>query len=519
MYPGQDNSFAKVVDTLSWQLIENVGIFDLKKAVKTDISNEARLYFETGSCRVKKLTKTVCVNPTLLDPLTRAWRVRYCLCPFESYLPLTNEELNTSAKDGTLIRSCQKILANLLSSYRKRKETAKIYIHFGDGMEFCCTQTTEKFDIIDSSVCADHVGLANLINVCSDRLTNTPESMLFTGSMNFVNVANSNRVEEYVEKSLFCPLSMIPTIYGWRLVDHVQLGAATLVHPTRPMVPPITLRWQKAPPPRNLALCPSPVLDCFQELLARKCFDFKSKRANGSLPGDFCGMFDYTPLTFSNIIDSMIQRVGADRWLKDARQLDISPTFNLARRTTEALKNGQMVLKLSARNSPNISEKSHFQRIVSIGGNGVRLRMVLIPTRFLPVPPSRLRTDSYFADPDVHFIDNFDFRGERTQDGDVGDFTTSFLLLPDHGLGETHIAMVFELSNGFPVFGFQMLLKSMQVEEFRLPVSQESSVPHVVSGEELQVDRCVEIKDEYILKIRMKSGGNTGIFSVSKSCF
>jgi hypothetical protein len=98
----------------------------------------------------------------------------HSLCPFDGYMmPLLKEELITSMKDKMMIRSCQKILKNLLSFNRKRLvdgKTFELFFYLEDALEFCYSENVNKFDVIDCSDFADQAGLVNLILACIRKL-------------------------------------------------------------------------------------------------------------------------------------------------------------------------------------------------------------------------------------------------------------------------------------------------------------------------------------------------------------
>ena len=52
-----------------------------------------------------------------------------------------------------------------------------------------------------------------------------------------------------VESELYCPLTMIPTIYGVKLLDHVRLGSSVCcqLHDHFKAAAPITFKWYKTP--------------------------------------------------------------------------------------------------------------------------------------------------------------------------------------------------------------------------------------------------------------------------------
>jgi hypothetical protein len=203
------DSFSMAIDALAFNLERSIGLEGLNDSARQKIREEAKHYFEKGSCRLENDIKIVCLNPTLLDHATLRWTLSYSLCPFEGYLPLVKEELDTSIKSKMMmIRSCQKILKNLLSCYRKRLsdgKTFELFIYLEDAIEFCYSENVNKFDVIDCSNIADHVGLANLILACSGKLSDHPSAMLFTETIRWFDFKS---VKLYLEKALCCPLSI-----------------------------------------------------------------------------------------------------------------------------------------------------------------------------------------------------------------------------------------------------------------------------------------------------------------------
>jgi hypothetical protein len=137
----------------------------LGDATRKKVHEEAMLFFSKGSCRLRNgNSNDAFINPTMmLDPTTPHWNVAPKLSPFDSFLPLTEEELDMSEGE-ILIRSCQKILTTQITGYRSRLETVKIVFHLEDPMKFFYSDTTNlTFDVIDCSSLSDTVGLLNLI--------------------------------------------------------------------------------------------------------------------------------------------------------------------------------------------------------------------------------------------------------------------------------------------------------------------------------------------------------------------
>ncbi len=511
-----DSSFLRVVEEITSQFENKLGITDeCDEFTKKKIRNEVLLYFRNGICRLQEhKVAPVCVNPTLLIPTSHHWKVHYTLCPFDSYVPLTREELDTSVKDKILLRSCQKILKGLLTSYRERMDIVKIFFHLDDALEFCHAENNNLFDVIDCSNLADHIGLANVINAASRILSDTPGAMLFTDTMTWRSLAPS--VLEYLEEALCTPLSMIPTIYGLRLLSHVELGSSVPVKLGRMMAPSVDLCWQKAPSLRNITLQSSPALSGFLEQLALKCFIVQDQRKKKK--GSSCGMPFYTPLTFDYIVSSMKKRFGDSHWLNEiSDQLNIPSPFHLQRRTTEAWKSGIKVVKLSTEIQFDIDFGNPSSVPIDRVGKGgfviqncvfvgtPVLRLVLIPhTTLLKEGPQFVLENlkNGFGDPDVHYIDNLQLEVINSSKGGIKSASISFVMVPDHGLKETHFGYAIDIHTGGPVFYFPSVALFL-VEECRLPypiqLRQPTSLP--ITPSKMVAGSCIESVSQYMLKI------------------
>ena len=322
----------------------------------------------------------VCVNPTLLHPTTHRWQVHYTLSPYDGFLPFSRDEkLDTSAKSGILTRSCQNILKSLVSSFRRRAQSVKVFFYLQDALEFCYGGTNIKFDVIDCSNLADHVGLVNLNNACRLRIADHPEAIVQTESM--IWKAFAPTVLQYLEEILCCPLSMIPTIYGFRLVNHVEMGSSSIPNFERLLEQPFTLCWKNTTPFKNAILYPSPALTGCLERLASKCYLMLDM--DKSLPLMKVKRTDQccTPLTFQYVASSLAMRGGSNHWIKDVScQLDskLASSFRLSKRTIESWEDGLPLLKLTA--EINVNEGNFIPKLMasSIVGTPV-LRLILVP--------------------------------------------------------------------------------------------------------------------------------------------
>jgi hypothetical protein len=386
-------------------------------------------------------------------------------------------------------------------------EVVKFFFHVEDALELCLSDSTLSFDAIDCSNLADHVGLVNLINACEKRLAYTPTAMLFTETMTWSTLAPS--VFKYVEEALCCPLSMIPTIYGFRLTNHIELGSSEPANIRRLTATPVRLCWQKALSFENLSLNSSTSLTRYLDQLAKICFLVASPRLGKN--GEYlerCGMLCYTPLTFNYVVNSMIQRIGDSCFLENTDQ---SSLFNLTRRTLEAWKNNQMVLKISS--EFNINEMCTMMYFVCGLKSTPVLRLFLYPLekfnhRSFQRPSQDGIMYTAFQDlsvADVHIIDNFQVEMKHSSGGEIESSFISFLLSPNHGLENTHGAFVFDLVTGLVIFNLK-LMSTMQVDKFcqSHPNSKGPSLPLITDGLQLSVKRCTEDQYQYILQIMIE---------------
>lgn len=491
------DSITAAVNGLIDEVESNLGIESLSNHAREKIRDEIELYFESGNCRVKD-TYDVCVNPTMLDPTDLSWQVFHRLSPFDGYLPLVRKEFSSS-KSWILIRSCQKILKNLVYSYRTRIQDISIFFHLKDPMEFCYSYTN-KFDIIDCSNLPDQLGLVNIINACNERLAEDPAAMLFTETLKWKNLSSS--VKEYVEKALCAPLSMFPTIYGLRLVDRVELGASALINLRCKTALPVHLCWQKVPSFQNLTLHSSPEMDRFLDQLADKCFDVSFPRTlDGTHPGDGCGMLSYTPLTFDYVVNSMINRVGGDCWLNEERKCKgwTSNLFDLAKQTVKAWRKGQPILQITA--------KMQVCPDHVLGETATLPKLVLFPCATFLEASSKGKVD--FSGPGIHMIDNITIETKKVPDGSEI-IIVSFLLPVDHGLENTHLAFLMELEDGTVSYIFKSL-RSMRAVKFRQPhpflLKRPEQLPSDASGQfQMVVFSCTESVNDYQLKISIPCG-------------
>ena len=92
--------------------------------------------------------------------------------------------------------------------------------------------------------------LANVLPVAARLMINdNPNAVLVTEADAWHGFRGPEFIVTYVEKALCCPISMIPTVYGMRLMDHLQLGCSVPAkfHDSK-LANAFILKWQKALP-------------------------------------------------------------------------------------------------------------------------------------------------------------------------------------------------------------------------------------------------------------------------------
>ena len=158
---------------------------------------------------------------------------------------------------------------------------------------------------------------------------------------------------------------MIPTIYGLKLINHIQLGSSSCIHfhdlnSTSPVS-----KWLKVPGySNNVKLAISSELQDAIGRLAVLCFiqpltcsatshltkmHLKSLLASKTIRSD---TFPYTPLTYYYVFHSMLKRcVWAEGALESLFLSSVAPPLQLTWRTVKAWMEGKPVLMFSITSS------------------------------------------------------------------------------------------------------------------------------------------------------------------------
>jgi len=369
------------------------------------ISKEIRSYFESGSNKIKADDKVVCINPTLLHPSTKQWALDPLTHPFQLYLHRSNLVLR---KD--FLSTCQLLLGQELKRCKNLLKVTPLSFYIGDTLTLCYNQCwNDCFDVVDCSRLPDSLGLANILIAARMSLADSKEALIITQSSPWPENSSTTAYssgKEFVEQSLGSQISMLPTLYGLQLVNHVILGNLLPLKGSRRSS--ICLFWKKAYSySPNVELGPSSSINQFIDEMQRRCFVGVESSVNEK----------YTPLTFGYLAASLSSRVSLSEPICQALIApQLSSPFQLAWKTVKAWMEGRKIIQLTA-------------TLSLINKDAGPLRLVL----------------ASYAQSRVHFVDNV----ELSWDADNKNILASFLLLEDHqlNLNETVVYLAYGIAS------------------------------------------------------------------------
>ena len=232
----------------------------------SSFKEQMECFIRTANCTPVK-DQTVCMNPTLMKmKIDGRLVVNIASCPFEAYFPIPfNEQIEESDSSVPVISNdtyyyCKEKVGLLLSAFLQRKKRAEFCFHFGDCLELCLYKDymKEKFhvifcspEIVKDAALANNIPAASVcLNAESDTSVLLTNSRLSNLKQIYLNEVQSPKLStvEYIESALSCPLSMIPTLFGMKLPNHLKLGSQVCVNMHDNIIKHyLTLKWLKAP--------------------------------------------------------------------------------------------------------------------------------------------------------------------------------------------------------------------------------------------------------------------------------
>ena len=335
--PDENAPFSDWALIIKKRMLEKMSFGNLKPRT---IDKEIEHFILFGNCAEAEEFKPVTRNITLLTPVKQNWQIHYLACPLDAYFPVPFEDqehplLHFSAYNNAY-NYCKAKLQQLVTELREHKSCVTFHFHNNDFFDLGTidVKMENKFQIVHCFKTADAIGLANLLPVADRLMVNdNPNAVLITEADTWHRFVHAESIIEYVGKALCCPISMIPTIYGMQLIDHLELGCSVPAkfHDSK-SANAFILKWQKALPySSNMKLSFSGHLDKCMYLLAQACFTHSYVAENPKLPLDededilpttnlcdqikeLVSFLPYSPMTYYYVIKSLFNRCG---WVVD----------------------------------------------------------------------------------------------------------------------------------------------------------------------------------------------------------
>lgn len=462
------------------------------------IQKEFENYFKTGNCGLLGGNE-LCINPMLLDT-SNHWFFNLLGSPYGGYVPIPYDEVLDCGGESPqcpLFHHCQAILKEHLIKFRARKKSVSLSFYVGESLELCMLNQDWKnrFTVIHCSDLADAVGLANLLAAATNCLTEDPTALILTETTWLIKLAFS--IVEYIQTSLGCPISFIPTIYGLRLVDHVHLGSSVPLHTCGNSPELINFTWQRVNSySTNILLGVSSDFKKIFDNLRQMCFIETTFLAGKTGPlTSAC-----TPMTYYYIVHSLANRCG---WNEDTFRFLLKPTipvpFQLTWQTQENWMNGNKVSLYQKTSSFSLllmlpDLRALPWRLVVVPAHEASKWAILGMTEVILNEGAR---DNFFVDTKgLHYIDNFHVQLDNHPGKE--DISVSFLLALDHGLSESDCVFAFNFMSAMQIMSFGPLgqFKKTVTNQYPVPINARlRPLPSLTNG--LQVSSCLEFEDRY----------------------
>ena len=484
---------------------------------------EIRFFLKTGNFE-PVVGSVKCLNPTLL--LERRWKVHHLSSPFVAFFPIPLDEQLKMEQDPESINSiqspylyCKSKLKSLVTEFRARKHRIVLNFHVkADSIKLCMQneKLQNKFQVIHCSNLLDVVGLANLLPAVTGCLIQEDSTAVLLAESTSWDKLKQPTVAEYVELALACPLSMVPTLYGVRLANHL-LGSSVCVNLHGfGASNPITLKWLRVPGySSNVQLAVSEDLKAAISRLASLCFIQSGHcTCKSPIPCIVTGfLFPYTPLTFWYVLQSLAKNY---QWIEGALEPLYEPdsipaSLRLAWRTQRAWMSGKQVLRFS---SCDFYISDSILAFLKHQKNYQSSTLLLMPheevvrQNAVPDAEKHLHVRKIFAC--SHSIDhlwwdetNSSFtQVEKTSFfGDPSNPAISFLLPMDHGVDtKAHLSVYdgYNMPRFLPPF-FKSFEAKVAVNPNPSSASSQQRSEGVLSG--LQVVNALESNTDYQLQI------------------
>ena len=447
------------------------------------------LFNVTGNC-IPPSGPVTCFNLTLFSTDDELM-VKISSCPFDAYVPVPFEDqLATDFENISENRYtyCKSKLQEMVTKLRVRKKRVTFHFHLGDCLDLCLRneEMKEKFQVVHcTSTLLHQIGLANVPS-CRNVLASSDSVLLTNFNLPYVERRWKFSALEYIETCLCCPLSLIPTLYGVKLTNHLLLGSPYPIqlHDKIEKNELITLKWQQSPGySKNISLVISPILETAIKRLAAARFNSEYEFC--------CGHPLYTYHFILQSLSSRCTLLERDILHSDRFLADVNSVFRLLWQTEKAWMKGEEVVRYSL--SRIRSETAELPPTI--------YNFMAVPSS---VPPGVYLKQEY-----INWIGSCQQKiGNTTvtrhiatmQIDDLKDPSLSVLLEKNHQPRNLTLFITKAKGTSIPITAEFRDLRS-EVTSNRYPFKLQSAVPQPELAVGLRVLKCSEVTDSYQLEI------------------
>jgi len=496
--PSEDGNVADWMPVINRRIMERIHTGNLGSSAA--INRDLYFYLWFGNCSGFLRHKPASLNVTLLTEVMGKKHLLfdYLSTPFDAYFPMAMEDRMDFHRECSAFFYCLDQLKKMVVDFRSRKENISFTFSTGPFYSLVCE---DNFNIIHTFDTAERVGLANVLPAVNRLLVQNDVNAVVVTEIPSKRRPQLHTIANFVEASLHCPISMIPTMYGLRFVNHLDLGIPVPVKfHDHCSVGSIKLQWSRAP-----SFSPNIKMGFSVEIiraiyhLAKSCF------IPSFYPDTFETPLPYTPLTFFNILRSLVER---HVWIRDFmtshesgspfNPVLVPPFYRLAWKTfKDLLMNKPVLIYTASRSFPVQLILKRMQQnpvqLLLVGGDHFKRH----DTKPGKVLPPAFFVNANCVDDVRRAVKEPQYTAMTMDEWKVPQF--SLLLAKDHGLDKSAKLCIVDIKTSTMVFSLDFFAHFSYMDS--TPPSAELSKPKVpevkAPKKGLVVLCCLELADRY----------------------
>ena len=440
--------------------------------------------------------------------------------PAQAYfpLPLIDKLEDKFDQRNGIYHYCKTKLKELVTALKSRKDRNRFHFYFGESLELCITneEWKNKFHVIYCPTkLIRYAGLPNTLPIVSQCLnSDMPEAVLLTDFFISQVFDKEKSITDSIESILCCPLTMIPTVYGVKLLDHVRLGSfvCSQLHDYFVSRGYFTLKWNKAPVSysTDTQLGISPALTKVLKALAETClinasgsvYSPQKKNKYRTMINNLSMFMRNTPLTFYYILHPLLIRSNLEAGAIDYFIGENYDGYELAWKTLQQWMNGEEVFLYYT------TDEKMRDAIFSI--KQPLTEMANVQFSLIEIENENRYRPGQTADED--FLRRS--QGVYNLNWNVDEFAVSFLLAKNHRLSSSTQFFICNGDESKILYSTSLRSKTMQRKVVTNPNPRRLTNPQY---KPLSVFRCQESEEDYqvvVVSRRIKIRSLQGIFNL-----